>query len=463
MRIGNALAALGVLASLVVANLPLGCSSKSSGDTPASDAGPTYVFRDPQSCKQCHEQHVAEWEGSMHAYAEKDPVFRAVADVQASDFVGEGGQFCTECHTVPGFLQYETPIISGPGGQKVQRTADLSVAASAGVSCDVCHSATQVLTNVNAQILFLPNGTVRGPFPDAMANDVHQSVFSPLHTTGDLCAACHNVKLPFNFRNVPLESTGFEWNTWRSSGGDKQCQDCHMPERGIGPAAKGGPDRKLHTHTFVGVDVALTDHPDKDRQLAAVKDLVTKAVELGAVLVTDASAKTTGFTASLKNVAGHAVPSGVTSERRMWLEATLTDGQGVSVYRTGMLDPNGDLMDGYPEHTMTPNGDPDLWWFGSIVTNEASTLTKKIVTFPHQGDAVVEQMLKPMATDMKSFAFPALAAGSYTLKLRLLLRAIQPHFMRALERHPIAKLDPALKARIPLLTMAEKMLAFTVP
>ena len=462
MKPGNALAAVAVVLPLVIANVPLGCSSKSSGET-ASDAGPGFVFRDPQSCRQCHEQHVADWEGSMHSYAEKDPVFRAIADVQASDFVGEAGQFCTECHTVPGFLQNETPIINGPRGEKVQRTSGLSVAASAGVSCDVCHSATQVLKNVNAQILFEPNGTVRGPFDDAQPNDFHKSVFSPLHTTGDLCAGCHNVKVPFNYKDVPLESTGFEWTTWRSMGGEKQCQDCHMPERARGPAAPGGPDRTLHTHTFVGVDVALVDHPDKDRQLAAARDLVTKAVELGAVLVADASGKTTGFTASLKNVAGHAVPSGVTSERRMWLEATLVDGQGTATYSTGMLDANGDLMDGYPEHTTTPAGDPDLWWFGSILTNSGSTETNKIVTYPHRADAVIEQMLKPMATDTKSFAFPSLASGAYTLKLRLLFRSLQPYFMRALERHPLAKLDPALKSRVPLFTMADKSISFTIP
>lgn len=462
MKRANLIAVLAVAAPLLVANVPLGCSTKSSGAS-SPDAGSGYVFRDPQSCRPCHEQHVADWEGSMHSYAVKDPIFQALANVQASDFVGEGGQFCTECHTVPGFLQNETPILKGPGGQMIQKTTGLSVAASAGVPCDVCHSATQVLKSQNAELLFEPNGRVHGPFANAQPSDFHEAVGSPLHTTGDLCAACHNVKLPFNFKDVPLESTGLEWNEWRSMGGDKQCQDCHMPLRGTGPVVDGGPDRPLHAHTFVGVDIALIDHPDKDRQLTLVKALLAASVELSVVLATDAGGKTTGFRASLKNLAGHSVPSGVSSERRMWLEATLKDAGGTVAYQTGMLGADGNLMDGYPEHSTTPKGDPDLWWFGGLVTNPGSPQTNHIVAFPHQADGVIEQLLKPMATATKDFAFPMLAPGAYTLTVRVLFRSVQPYFMHALEIHPVAKLDPILKTRVPILPMAEKTSMFVLP
>ncbi len=392
----------------------------------------------------------------MHAYAAKDPLFHAIADIQASDFAGEGGQFCTQCHTVPGFLNGETVIYAGPGGTPRQKTTGLSPVAQMGVSCDVCHSATLVLRQRNAELLFVPDGTIHGPFGDPVPNDFHQSLESPLHRKGDLCAACHDVDLPFNFRDVPLESTGREWQQYLAKGGDQQCQDCHMPSY-MGQAAVDGPIRTVHSHTFVGVDMALVDFPAKQRQREMVEQLARKTVEMTIAPRAD------GFNAKLTNITGHSVPSGVTSERRVWLEAKLRDALGAVVYQTGMLDSNGDLMDGVPDHTINPGGDPDLWWFGSVVTNSTGLMGTHLVTFPHQSDAIDEHLLLPRSSATHDFKFPVLASGSYTLSVRVLLRAVQPFFMRALEKHPISRISPTLKDAIPTLVLAEASLPIAIP
>ncbi|GAC1364885.1 MAG: multiheme c-type cytochrome [Polyangiales bacterium] len=446
------------------ATASLGAGCHASSDPAQPDTHGAYVFRDPETCRPCHEQHVKDWEGSMHAYAEKDPIFRGIADVQASDFQGEAGQFCTECHTVPGFLLGETPIVNGPGGQHLQKTSGLSTVAERGVSCDVCHSATAVLRDENAELLFKADGRIRGPIDEPVPNPFHESQVSGLHLSGRLCSACHNVKLPFNYKDITLEGTGFEWAEWgKKPGNDKQCQDCHMPVRGTGPAAKGGPDRTLHAHTFVGADIALVDFPDKARQLDLVTKLMASAASLDGEVLLDGSRKVSGFRASITNLAGHALPSGVTTERRVWLEAKVTDAMGVVRYQTGTLDARGDLMDGFPEHSITPDGDPDLWWYGSLVTNSASTAKSKIVEFPHRADAITTNLIGPNATVTKTFALPGLTAGSYTLTMRLLFRSIPPHFMRALEEHPLVKLDPALEKLVPILEIATRSIAMTVP
>lgn len=442
--------------------LLLGCSSKEEPVAPDTGVNPSgLVFRDPETCRTCHAEHVREWEGSMHAYAATDPLFHGIADVMTVDFGGElaSGQFCTQCHTVPGVLLGETKMEKGPGGVPTVKTQGLSKVAQMGVSCDVCHSAARVTEPFNANIVFEPTGVIRGPFGDPLPTDAHPSVESALHRSGDLCAGCHNVVLPGGpGRTVALESTGNEWKEWRAKGGTKQCQDCHMPVRGRGPAAPGGPDRDLHAHTFIGVDTALIESfPHKNEQHALVEKMLREAVELAATKTAD------GIDVELKNVTGHAVPSGASTERRMWIEARVTDATGKVVFETGMLDANGDLMDGFPEHTLKPAGDPALWWFGSLVTLTTVDQPKKLVSFPHQSTEIEERLLRPMETAKRTFALPTLVPGSYSARIRLLFRPLQPFFFRELEKHFVVKLDPAIGKRSSTYVMAERALSFEQP
>jgi hypothetical protein len=440
-----------------------GCSTKVVyRELPEAGADPSLVFRDPATCQPCHSEHYDEWSGAMHAYAEKDPLFRAIVKVQSVDFSTSPGDFCTQCHTVPGFLRGETIYEKSDGGIYLQKVEGLSPVAEQGVSCDVCHSITHIEDKYNAHVDFEPNGAVRGPFANPVPNEFHASLESPLHRRGEVCTGCHNVLLPAA-KPIPLENTGDEWEAYQKGGGTKECQDCHMPEHD-GKASNDGPERKVHRHTFVGVDSALLDDfPHRDEQRALTTELLKQAVELDVKLATDTtSGRVTGFSATLKNVAGHAVPSGATTERRMWLEAKLTDAAGALAYQTGQLDANGDLEDEFPEHTLLPKGDPDLWWFGGFVSNTTKDFGRKIVPFPHEATESEFHLLPPLTSQSKDYVLPAtLAAGDYELSIRVLYRAIQPYLMRALENHFIVKLDPKLKDKIPTFEMATQTLTFT--
>lgn len=421
------------------------------------------VFRDPETCRQCHPDHVAEWEGAMHAYAEQDPLFIAIDNIMQNDFDGQGGQFCTQCHTVPGFLGNETRVFMDAQGFH-QITPGLSAVAQRGVSCDVCHSATSLDAPFNGQLAFVPDGNVRGPLTDAMPTTAHGNIESDLHRTGNLCVACHNTQLPITAAPVPLEQTANEWQMYKQGGGDKECQDCHMPSH-MGQAAVDGPMRTVHSHTFVGADIALVDgFPHAADQLQLVQTMLAQSATLTDALVQDASGNVTGLSATIKNLAGHALPSGVTSERRMWLEVTLKDAGGTVRYQTGMLDANGDLMDGIAEHSVTPMGDPDLWWFGAIIFNVAAdTHQKQIVVYPHRATGITTQLIDPLASATRTFQFPTLASGSYTLDVRLLFRIFQPYFMRALTTSVVDAIDPAIAPRVPTFVIASDTLSFIVP
>ena len=57
----------------LVGSMGLACSSAESPSTYSREK-----LLDPATCKDCHKKYYAEWSGSMHAYASKDPVFLAM-------------------------------------------------------------------------------------------------------------------------------------------------------------------------------------------------------------------------------------------------------------------------------------------------------------------------------------------------------------------------------------------------
>jgi hypothetical protein len=145
-----------------------------------------------------------------------------------------------------------------------------------------------------------------------------------------LCGSCHDIVTP---RGVHLERTFAEWqasffNRPHEQGG-LSCSNCHMPgTNSVRVAAvDGAPERVYHEHAFPGLDVAVTEWPEKAAQLAAIRrdlepailsKLCWSPVDGGRVEVT------------LDNVGGgHMLPSGAAADRRMWVELLVKHGDEV--------------------------------------------------------------------------------------------------------------------------------------
>ena len=141
----------------------------------------------------------------------------------------------------------------------------------------------------------------------------------------------------------------------------------------------------------------------------------------------------------IKNLAGHALPSGATAERQMWIEMIVQNEQGEVVFETGTLDAQGDLRDPYPKHTLMPGSDPQLiLWNQEILKNPTladpnSTAEIKLVTFPWQGNDINNHLIPADGTDTEYIDLSELPAGSYTASVRLLFRTFPMYFLRELE------------------------------
>jgi hypothetical protein len=158
---------------------------------------------------------------------------------------------------------------------------------------------------------------------------------------------------------VHLERTFQEYRDsfFAKAGADsaETCQGCHMPGLQTGPIAevKGvGGARRVHEHLWPGVDVPLTDFPNRDVLKAGVEQCALAQ----SIQFFDFQADTNGlgrFAVILETSAGHNQPSGASQDRRMWLQITAYDQTGAKIFETGNIADDAIEMNSDPSIPLT--------------------------------------------------------------------------------------------------------------
>ncbi|MCO4770764.1 MAG: hypothetical protein KDA24_12100 [Deltaproteobacteria bacterium] len=308
---------------------------------------------DPQECASCHARAVDEWEGSMHAYASKDPVFRALVAKGQEETDGGLGAICVTCHA---------PLAVQMGATDDGLNLDEVDDALQGVTCAACHMADSVDGLNNNQITLAQDGVMRGAWGDPRATDAHDSARAPHLDRGhrassDMCGACHDVVLP---NGLHLEQTYKEWSeSVFATQPETQlsCGQCHMRGRdGFGSDEPGARERTLHDHSMPGMDVALNDFPRREQQRQEVQDLLD--ISLLAFLGARVGPGGLIFDYTLENVgSGHGFPSGAAHNRRVWVEFEAWSGDQL-IYSSGLAG---------EEEAVLDLDDPDLWMMRDII------------------------------------------------------------------------------------------------
>lgn len=432
-----------VPATLLLVTVVAGCGKDSASPPPGGPPFQLSDFKSPETCGQCHPNHYAEWSTSMHAYAFTDPVFFAMNFAEAERTNGELRQFCIGCHSPIGTLTGTTP-----GGRFDPATMPGVV--RAGISCDVCHSVVEAApgaTEAGTTLALRPGDTKYGPLPALQGPGFHRTEQRiELFENSTFCRACHNLTV----RGLEVEETFDEWEgSIYASRGDSHCQDCHMP-RYSGQAAIDGPERpRLHRHWFTGVDVALTAFPGREAARARAAELLRNSATLAVAAPTSAAAGDT-FTVAVtvtNDRTGHAIPSGTSFSRQMWIEVSATAGSD-TLYRSGHLDANGDLRDA--NSALDPNGDPDLVNFTTVLEGGDS-----VTIFSATG--IQNRLLQVNESRTAGYRVPVPpgAAGPVEVAVRLRFRPFPPFKVRRLGRGDLV-------AEIPIFDMAEATRTVTV-
>ena len=88
-------------------------------------------------------------------------------------------------------------------------------------------------------------------------------------------------------------------------------------------------------------------------------EVLRNGYHVGDIVTQQADEDGIRFSVQVKNATdGHNVPTGFTGERLVWLYVTVTDKEGTVIFKSGDLDPNGDVRD--HESSYVHNGDVHL-------------------------------------------------------------------------------------------------------
>jgi hypothetical protein len=430
LRSHRAVIALAMLLVIAMTNALVGCTDSGGPLGNASAKPPTGKissadFARAIDCAVCHPQHYVEWSGSMHAYSMTDPVFFAIRTEGQSQYVGALDQNCVQCHSPIGSRAGELPW--GPID-----TVSIAPVLNEGITCDLCHTITSYSQLGTGGMDFAGSDTKSGGIEDPVSNTFHQSAYKPLFQTSEFCGSCHDFITDVG---LELERTFREWDEAGQAVTGKTCAECHMPTY-TGKAAPNAPERTLHRHTFVGADVALTDFPNNEEQFALVEQMLRSALSmtLDAPASVQAGAELQ-FTVSLTNdKTGHNVPSGTSFRREMWLSVVVKDASGNTLYSSGQLDANNDIIE-----------DNDLFSAQSTMRRADGSPTHAT----WEAASVENPAIRPGETrDIQyGFVVPSEASGELSVDVALRFRSFSPSSLRDLG------LDQLLP--IPIIDMAE--------
>lgn len=251
----------------------------------ASAARAADPFESSERCGGCHRDIHRGWKGSAHARSMENPLFQQALESAAPQIGTAGRRLCLSCHS---------PIALLTGDEKLQKKISWE-----GVSCDFCHSVTEVTLGDPMKAYKVQPGTVkRGPIENA-ASSGHEVEYSPLFTDAILCAGCHEYHPE---KGEAVLTTYSEWKESPYAAEGVTCQSCHMS---LTRANVVDPKVKRVGATVVNIHEMPGGH-SLDQLLTAVR-VGLEARRDGDSLRVDVKITNVG--------AGHAMPTGFPSRQ----------------------------------------------------------------------------------------------------------------------------------------------------
>lgn len=350
-------------------------------------------FSGSGNCAACHDglvdptgrdvSIVKDWSSILMANSTRDPLWKAKLRSELNrtpDLTEALNKKCTRCHapmanTEAAYLG--DPIIAF--GEFLEPGTLHYAEAMDGVSCTLCH---QISDDPNLAIsggfiidTFLdpterPSyGPYTNLFTQPMINGVQYTPQYSQHIKeSKLCATCHDLKTPYVDEKGDVISTPesefpeqMPYSEWEHSDYVKQkksCQDCHYPRVDRVPiASRPTWLRKRNNfgiHQMVGGNLLLLDILDANRKelgvtgtnFGAIDDATTQMLNGAATIDLVQSSLVDGqleFTLKISSNTGHKLPSGIPL-RRIILHVTVTDDQGLIVFESGRVNPNGSVF-----------------------------------------------------------------------------------------------------------------------
>ncbi|GMU58572.1 MAG: hypothetical protein AMXMBFR34_03350 [Myxococcaceae bacterium] len=233
------------------------------------------------ACGSCHVEQHAQWTGTAHARSVASPVFQALLP-RVEGAWGEAARArCVACHQ------------PGHGGDE-------------GLGCVTCHGAVGNRGTANGALVVSLDAPLAGT--KRVSNAVHEVEPRGFLSSPALCGTCHEVHGPGLLDEPTL--TEFTAASWADG-----CVGCHTRPQGE------------RSHRLLGVDPPWGAAPSEaTRSADEARALWARALTLE-LLGVDGAAQV-----HLTNTgAAHAVPTGATHLRDVWVDVEATDARGRTV------------------------------------------------------------------------------------------------------------------------------------
>ena len=389
-------------------------------------------FKPAKDCKTCHEDHYNEWSGSMHAYSMRDPIFFSGWNKEQLKRQDTGERFCIQCHNPAAFVSGVN--LAGFETAEELAASDYPEIIKEGIGCGICHSMTDLSQTIHtnnsiaASAVFKMNpgdGVFYGSIKNPQSNEYHESRYNPIFSRSEACLPCHDMTV----RGVEAEITFSEWNRipGLAMGNLLSCQECHMPLT-TRPAATGGPDRLVHSHKFIGVDLDLSIAAEDNPQYEDVLELLQNSVmlEFGTPMDTLTETVVPGdsfmIPLTITSLTAHSLPSGVSFAREAWLEIIVTDSTNNILFESGTTATNSSVLD---------ETDEDLLLFTSYLLDDKGDVTESVTDVHEQ----INNSLTAFSKRYYSYTINTSDEyfGEINIQVRMLFRSFKPSILAA---HP---------------------------
>ncbi len=315
-----------------------------------------------------------DWAGTMMANSAKDPFWRAkvsheilINPLEQSNIENT----CTRCHAPLGRFEAE---YTNQLPYSIDSMINDSIAMD-GVSCSACHQQQDTLfgNNFSGNLHYMRKH-VYGPFSNIFVGPMQFfDGFTPSYgahiDTAALCGACHSlITDTHDLAGNPTgghyieQATYHEWKNSIYSASNTKCQNCHIPSinEPIRLATNYPfltPKQPFGKHHLVGGNafmlklmknnmtaISATCQPSNyDTTIArTTRNLRDSTMDMH-VIQTARTVDTVFYDVQLQNKAGHKFPSGYPS-RIAWVQFVVTDMLGDTLFQSGMLDGNGNIV-----------------------------------------------------------------------------------------------------------------------
>ncbi|MXX10098.1 MAG: cytochrome C [Nitrospira sp. SB0677_bin_15] len=318
------------------------------------------VSREGVTCIVCHRINQAYGKESGRVKMVEgdlfEPVYGPTGNKELRRVIGSGEYWVNTERGKPGraihtdvkkFFQLVTPGFCGVchdvnllNGFRLEETFSeykTSPSAKEGVTCQDCHMGTEPGR---------PSGYAVAPA--ARVGDVETK---PRKRTNHMFPGPdHSVIHPGIFPHNPdaaKAATIREWLTfdYEAGWGTDEFEDA-VPGNAVFPERWNSVDERYEAREILDQQFALLDE-----YLAQRKRLLQTGFVLGEVVTERADERGIRFTVQVRNgTAGHGVPTGFDAERVVYLQVTVTDLDGTVIFKSGDLDPNGDLRDSHSRY-----------------------------------------------------------------------------------------------------------------